>query len=143
MPAVAWRGGPVRRGVTIAVCAGLFFGALAWLDSGLLIAGAVVFVVLGAGSGIWMTSRMSRYWPGSRELSGDQRVAVVEAVRRGHRIGDETLAAAVLGYARGLHAAAEKGKPWRWVLVFILVVAVATAIWDAVYGSIGNRRRFG
>ena len=139
MPAVAWRGGPVRRGATIAVCAGLFFGALAWLDSGLLIAGAVVFVVLGAGSGIWMTSRMSRYWPGSRELSGDQRVAVVAApcdaaTASAMRLSRPQSSATPADCMR----AAEKGRPWRWVLVCILVVAVATAIWDAVYGSIGN-----
>ena len=138
VPAVVWRGGVVRRGVTLGVCAGLFFGALSWLDSGLFIAGAIVFVLLGIGWGVWMTRRMTRYWPGSRELSGAQRVAVVATARGGDRIGDETLAPAVLGYVRGLHAAAEKGRRWRWVLVFVLVVAVGTTLWDALFGSIGN-----
>ena len=37
-----------------------------------------------------------------------------------------------------MHAAAEKARPWRWLLVFVLVVAVGTAVWDAVFGSWGN-----
>ena len=138
MPAIVWRGGPIRRGVTVGVCAGLFFGVLAWLDSGMLIAGAIVFVVLGGGYGPWIARKMTRYWPGASELSGAQRLAVVAAARRGDRIGDDTLAPAVVDYSRALHAAAEKGRTWRWVIVFILVVAVATALWDAVLGSLGN-----
>lgn len=120
------------------VCAGLFFGVLAWLDSGMLIAGAIVFVVLGAGCGIGMARRMTRYWPGADELSGAQRVAVVAAVRRGDRISDPALVPAVVGYSRALQAAVDNFRPWRWVIVFILVVAVATALWDAVRGSLGN-----
>jgi hypothetical protein len=138
VPAVGWRGGSVVRGVTVGVCAGLFFGVLAWLDSGMLVAGAIVFVILGVGSSVWMARRMSRYWPGAAELSGAQRVAVVAAARRGERIGDDSLAPAVVDYGRGLHAAVERGKPWRWVIVLVLVVAVATAAWDAVQGSLGN-----
>jgi hypothetical protein len=138
VPALVWRGGPVRRGATVGGCAGLFFGVLAWLDSGMLLSGAIVFVVLGVGGGFWMARRMTRYWPGATELSGVQRVAVVAAARRGDRIGDDSLAPAVVDYGRGLHAAAEDGRPWRWVIVFVLVVAVAMALWDAVHGSLGN-----
>jgi hypothetical protein len=138
MPAFVWRGGPVRRGVTVGVCAGLFFGVLAWLDSGMLISGAIVFVILGVGGGFWEARRMSRYWPGAAELSGAQRVAVVAAARRGDRIGDDSLAPAVADYSRGLREAADKGRPWRWVIVVVLVVAVAMALWDAVHGSLGN-----
>jgi hypothetical protein len=48
------------------------------------------------------------------------------------------LARAVIDYSRGLHDAAEKGRYFQWFLVFILVVAVGTAVWDAVFGSWGN-----
>ncbi len=40
--------------------------------------------------------------------------------------------------AAGYSDAAEKGRLFRWFLIFILVVAVGTAVWDAVYGSWGN-----
>lgn len=139
MPASVWRGGSFLRGVTVGVCTGLFFGVLAYLDSGMLISGAIVFLVVGTGSGIWMGRRMARYWPGARELSGGQRVAVVTAARHGDRIGDDALAPAVVDYSRALHAAAEKERPLvRWALVVFLLVAAATAVWDAAQGSLGN-----
>ena len=138
VPAFVWRGGAVSRGVTVGVALGLFFGVLAWLDSGMPITGAIVFVVLGVGSGVWMTRRMTRYWPGSSTLSGDQRVAVVAAARCGSSIDDHALAPAVADYSRGLREAAEDGRALRWVVVFVLLVAAAMAIWDAVYGSWGN-----
>jgi hypothetical protein len=138
VPAFVWRGGPLRRGVTVAVGVGLVFGVQAWLDSGMLIAGAIVVVLVGGGFGIWMARRMGRYWPAARELSGAQRVTVVRATRRGERIGDDALAPAVLGYTRALHAAAENARPMRWVIVFVLVAALATTLWDAVAGSLGN-----
>ncbi|UNB54061.1 hypothetical protein [Mycolicibacterium sp. YH-1] len=138
IPAVVWRGGPIRRGVTVGASIGLLLGALAWLDSGMLIAGVIVLVVVGIGSGFWTGRRMTQYWPGSHELSGAQREQVVAAARRGHHVGDGALAPAVVDYSRGLHAAAEKGERLRWVIVFVLVVAVVTALWDAVLGSWGN-----
>lgn len=138
MPAAVWRGGSKRRGVSVGVCAGLFFGVLAWLDSGMLIAGLIVFVVLGVASGVLMGRRMSRYWPSASELSGAQRVAVVAAARRGATVGDAALAPAVEGYSRALHAAADHGRSWRWLFVSVLIVALATTLWDALYGSWGN-----
>lgn len=138
MPAIVWRGGAVSRGAIVGLCLGLFFGVLAWLDSGMPITGAIVFVVLGVGSGVWMARRMRRYWPGSAALTGDQRVAVVSAARSGTRVDDAALAPAVGDYSRGLRAAAEDGRAWRWLVVSILLVAVAMAVWDAAYGSWGN-----
>ena len=113
-------------------------GALAWLDSGFLLAGVIVLVVVGVFYGVWMARRMARYWPGAKELTGDERVTVAQAARRGERIDDARLAQPVIDYSRGLHAAAERAGPWRWLLVFVLVVAVGTAVWDAVFGSWGN-----
>ncbi|HYZ67009.1 MAG TPA: hypothetical protein VE666_04250, partial [Mycobacterium sp.] len=88
--------------------------------------------------GIVMHRRMARHWPGAKQLTGDERVTVVSAARRGEQIADARLARAVIDYSRGLHDAAEKGRYFRWFLVFILVVAVGTAVWDAVFGSWGN-----
>jgi hypothetical protein len=139
VPAIVWRGGPVRRAVTVGACAGLFFGGLAWLDSGMLISGAIVFVVLGVSCGFWMGRRLIRYWPRADELSGAQRAAVVAAARRGDRIGDHSLAPAIVDYSRALHAAADTDTPLRRAVVgFVLVVAAAMALWDAALGSPGN-----
>jgi hypothetical protein len=138
VPAFVWRGGAVRRALTVGPAVGIPLGALAWLDSGFLLSAVIVLVIIGVFFGIWMPRRMARYWPGAKQLTGDERVAVVHATRRGERIGDARLASAVIDYSRGVHAAAEKARPFRWLLIFILVVAVGTAVWDAVYGSWGN-----
>ncbi len=138
MPAMVWRGGTVSRGLMVGVGAGLFFGFLAWLDSGMLLAAVIVVVILGVGAGIWMPRRMARHWPGSLDLNAAERVQVVQAVRRGTAITDPALAPAVRDYARGLHGAAENGIRWRWLIVLLLLVAVGTTLWDAGNGSLGN-----
>ena len=138
VPAFVWRGGALRRAVTLGVAIGIFLAAMAWIDSGLLLGGIITFVVTAVVYGIVMRRRMARYWPGAKQLSGDDRVTVVRTARRGERIGDARLAQAVIDYDRGMHDAAEKGRFFRWLLIFVLVVAVATAVWDAVYGSWGN-----
>jgi hypothetical protein len=111
---------------------------MAWLDSGFLLSGVIVLVIIGVFYGIWMPRRMARYWPGAKQLRGDDRVTVVRTARRGERIGDARLAKAVIDYRGGMHAAAEKARSFRWLLIVVLVVAVGTAAWDAVYGSWGN-----
>lgn len=113
-------------------------GALAWIDSGFLLAGVITLVITGVFYGIWMHRRMARYWPGAKDLTGDERVTVARTARRGEHIPDARLAHAVIDYSQGLHAAAEKARPFRWVLPLVLVVAVGTAVWDAVFGSWGN-----
>jgi hypothetical protein len=55
-----------------------------------------------------MPRRMARYWPGAKQLGGDERVTVVRTARRGERIGDARLAQAVIDYSSGMHAATEK-----------------------------------
>jgi hypothetical protein len=138
IPAIVWRGGFVRRALTIGGVVGLCVGVLAWLDSGFLLAGVIVLVVVGSFYGIWMSRRMVRYWPGSGGLAGDERVTVARAARRGERIADERLAQPVIDYTRALHLAAESTRMLRWVLALALVVAIATAVWDAAFGSWGN-----
>ncbi len=124
--------------VTVGVSAGLFFGALALLDSGFLLSGVIVFIILGVAWAIVMARRMGRYWPGARYLTGEQRVAVVRAARRGERISDPRLAQAVIDYRDGLHAAAERGRVFRWLIWLVLTVAAASAVWDTVAGSVRN-----
>jgi hypothetical protein len=138
VPAVVWRGGFAGRAAIIGGVAGICLGALSWLDSGLLLSGVIVLVVVGTFYGIWMARRMARYWPGAKQLSGEDRVSVVRAARRGERVGDARLSRAVVDYNSGLHAAAEQGRPFRWVLPLVLVVSVGLAVWDATFGSWGN-----
>lgn len=88
-PAFVWRGGRVRSAMTVGIGAGVPLAALAWLDSGMWLSAILVLVVLVTFYGIWMTRRMTRYWPGAQELS-------------------------------------------------VLTVAVRTAVWDTVFGSVRN-----
>lgn len=138
VPAFVWRGGFFRRALITGGAMGIFLGALAWIDSGFLMSGGIVLVIIGIFYGIWMPRRMARHWPGAAQLDGADRVTVVRAARRGEHIGEVRLAQPVIDYAAGLHTAAEKARPFRWLLLFVLVVAVATAVWDAVFGSWGN-----
>ena len=135
VPAWVWRRGSVSRALTIGGCVGVFFGALALLDSGIPLAAAIVFVILGTGYGISMARRMARYWPRATELTGAERVTVVRAARRGELVGDSRLARSVVDYSRGLHAAAEEVHPYRWLVWFVLAVAAVLALWDTVSGS--------
>ncbi|WP_369804015.1 hypothetical protein [Mycobacterium sp. GA-2829] len=136
VPATGWRGGPLQRGLLIGATSGFFFGALALLDSGIPVVGAIVFVVTGGFLGVWTTRRMDRYWPGARDFTTAERVRVVRAARRGDRVEDPRLARGVVDYAAGLRAAAERLYPYRWVIVLVLVVAIGTAVVDAVTGSV-------
>ena len=138
VPAFVWRGGFFSRALTIGGPVGIALGAMAWLDSGFLLSGVIVLVIIGVFYGIWMPRRMARYWPGAKQLSGDDRVNVVRTAPRGERIDDARLAGAVIDYSRGMRAAAEKARPFRWVIPLVLVVGVGTAVWDAVFGSWGN-----
>lgn len=117
VPATGWPA--VRSRASADRCdGGLFFGALALLDSGMLLARGVVFVVTGAFVGVWTVRRMNRYWSGADELSPADRVTVVRAARRGYPVGDPGLARGVLDYDTGLRASAEPlyryGWVWRW-----------------------------
>ena len=138
VPAFVWRYGPLLRGVILGVAAGVFFGALAWLDSGFLMIGLIVFVMLCVFYGVWMSRRMARQWPTAKQLSGPQRERVARAARRGEPIDDPALAPALTGYRDGLHEAAEQARLLRWLVWFVLIVAVGTAVWDAAFGSWGN-----
>jgi hypothetical protein len=138
VPAFVWRGGFFRRALMIGTVVGICLGLLAWVDSGAWLGGVIAIVITGVLYGILMPRRMARYWPGAKQLSGEDRVTVVRAARRGERVGDPKLAQAVADYSKGIHAAVEAARPFRWLVPLVLVVAVGTAVFDAVFGSWGN-----
>jgi hypothetical protein len=138
VPAFVWRYGPFLRGVLLGIAVGAFLGALAWLDSGFLVTGLIVFVMLSVFYGLWMSRRMARRWPVAKQLTGPNRERVARAARRGERIDDPALAPALTSYRNGLHEAAEGNKLLRWLVWFVLIVSVGMALWDAAFGSWGN-----
>jgi hypothetical protein len=138
VPAFVWRGGFFRRALILGASLGIPLGALAWIDSGFLLGGILTVFITGAIYGFWIPRRMARYWPGAKQLSGEDRVTVARTARRGGRIGDPRLAQPVIDYSEGMHAAAEQAKPYRWVVPLILVVGVGTTVWDSIFGTWGN-----
>ena len=138
VPAFVWRGGFFRRALLIGGFLGIVLGAMAWIDSGLLLAGILAALSTGLIYGIWMPRRMARYWPGAKQLSGEDRVTVARTARHGEPIGDPQLAPAVIDYSNGMQASAEQAKPYRWVVPLILIVSIATALWDSIFGTWGN-----
>lgn len=138
VPAFVWRTGLLGRALIVGGAVGVVVGVLSWLDSGFWISGVVVLVIVGTFSGVWTARRMARYWPTAGQLSGTERVAVVRAARAGEPIDDVRLAGFARDYRRGVHEAVESGRPLRWLLPAVLIVAAASALWDAVFGSVGN-----
>ncbi|OBB11531.1 hypothetical protein A5662_08105 [Mycobacteriaceae bacterium 1482268.1] len=138
VPAFVWRYGPILRGLILGAAVGGFLGALAWLDSGMLLGGLAAFVILFVFYGVWMARRTVRYWPSAKQLSGTERERVASAARSGVRIDDARLVPALVEYRDGLHESAENASPFRWVIPLVLVVSIASAVYDAVFGSWGN-----
>jgi hypothetical protein len=138
VPAFIWRYGPLVRGLILGIGVAGFLGVLAWLDSGFLFVGLIVFVILCVFYGGWMSRRMTRYWPAAAQLSGAEREQVARAARQAERIDDPRLAAALVDYRDGLHQAAAEAKHLRWVIWLVLIVGVVTTAWDAAFGSWGN-----
>jgi hypothetical protein len=138
VPAIVWRYGPLVRGLVLGAGVGGFLGALAWIDSGVFAVGVVAFVALFVVYGGWMSRRMSRQWPGAAHLTGADREAVARAARSGTRLGDPALVPALTAYRDGLHEAAHQGRWFRWLIWFVLVVSLASAVYDGLFGSWGN-----
>jgi hypothetical protein len=124
--------------LTVGGFVGIGLAALSWIDSGFWLPAIIALVITGLFYGFWMHRRMGRYWPGARNLSGVDREAVARTARRGDRVQDARLAQAVIDYSRGLHAAVDQARAFRWVVPLVLVVAVGTTIWDGVFGTWGN-----
>lgn len=136
VPAWVWRGGPFLRAATLGLIAGVLLSALSFADSGLWLSSLIALVVLIPLYGILMARRMRRFWPGAKELTGADRVAVARAARRGEEIGDARLAPAVISYSDGFRAAYEQARLHRWALWLIIVVSVIVAVLDCFISPI-------
>jgi hypothetical protein len=136
IPAWVWRFGVVVRALIAGLALGAFVGLLAWIGSGSAAAALTVMVLVTLVYGAFMARRMSRYWPGAKDLSGADRVAVVRAARSGRDIGDPRLARGVVDYRRALHRAAERFRLWWWLIALLGVVALGTAIVDTIFGPV-------
>ncbi|MCX2930232.1 hypothetical protein ORI20_08095 [Mycobacterium sp. CVI_P3] len=135
VPAFVWRGGALARAGMVGLGAGVFLGALAWLDSGMWFPALLVLVVVTLICGGWMGWWMARFWPGASALSGEQRARVAGVTHWGGRMGDPALAQPVVDFADGMHRSADSGRPFRWVLPLVLVLALGVAVWEVVAGS--------
>jgi hypothetical protein len=130
VPAWVWRAGPILRAVLLGLTAGILLSALSFADSGQWLSSLIVFAILTPFYAILMARRMRRFWPGSKELSGADRVAVARAARRGESIGDARLAPAVIEYSDGLRAAYEDARPRRWILWLVIAGSLIAAVVD-------------
>ena len=136
IPAWVWRFGLIGRALIAGLAFGAFVAVLAWIGSGLVAAALTAVVLVTLVYAVFMARRMSKYWPGARNLSGPDRVAVVRAARSGRDIGDRHLAPGVIEYCRALRAAAERSRFWWWSIALLGVVALGTAIVDTIYGPV-------
>jgi hypothetical protein len=138
VPAWVWRFGSILRALIVGPVVGVVIGLLAFLGSGVVLAGLVAFVTVSLLYGAMLARRMVKYWPGANKLTGADRVAVTRAVRGGRDVGDRRLAPAVIAYSRGLHAAAERSRLWWWLIVVLGVVALGMAIFDTITAPVGE-----
>jgi hypothetical protein len=135
LPAWVWRFGALVRALIAAATLGVVTGLLALFGSNLWIAGVAAFVGVMLIYPAFMARRMMKLWPGAKDLSGADRVAVARAVRTGADIGDARLAGAVVEYSRGLKAAAERGV-WWWFVALLGAVALVVAILDTLFSPV-------
>ena len=138
IPAWVWRFGLVFRALIAGAAVGIVIGLLAFFGSNAVLAGLIVFGMVSLVYGALMGRRMAKLWPGAKRLSGADRVAVVRATRSGRDIGDARLASSVIDYSRALHQAAEGFRLWWWLIAVLGVVALATAIADTIFATVGE-----
>lgn len=131
LPDWAWRGGPAWRAVSVGLPVGICLGALVLAESGSWLAGALAVVVLSPLYGVRSARRMTRFWPGARELAAADRVAVVRAARRGERVGEPGLALGVVEYGAGLREAREEARLSQRLVVLFAGLALAVALIDS------------
>ena len=133
VPAWVWRFGPFVRGLIVGLAVAVIPALLALLGSNSPLIGAIVLVVVWVIYGAIMARRMSKFWPGAKDLSGADRVAVTRAARSGRAIGDLRLAPAVIEYSRGLRDSNERGLLTRWLIVLLGLLALGVAIADSIF----------
>ena len=136
IPSWVWRFGLAVRALIVGLAFGIFIGLLALIGSNLVAPALVVCVLVTLIYGFFMARRMSKYWPGAKDLSGTDRVAVARATRSGHDIGDPRLAPGVIEYSRGLHVAAEGFRLWWWLIALLGLVALGTAVADTIFAPV-------
>lgn len=120
------------RALIIGLVAGVVLGLLALLGSNSVLAGLAALVAITLLNGGLMARRMARLWPGARELSGADRVAVATAARRGDGIVEPRLAQGIVDYARALSQAREYVRLYRWVIAVLGVIALGVAVIDTL-----------
>lgn len=138
IPAWVWRWSPLLRAMCVGIPVGLFLGALVVAESGLMLGGAIAFVVTGVFYGTVLARRMGRFWPAATELSGAERVAVVRAARHGRRVANTHLTPAAIEYAGALREAREQAHRGRWVVWLAGAAVVVLALLDTVSASPRN-----
>lgn len=138
IPAWAWRFGVIGAALIAGCAIGVVVGLLSWIGSGSATSALAALVAVTLFHAALTARRMSKYWPGAKDLSGADRVAVVRAARSGRDIGDPRLAPGVVGYSRALHAAAGRFRLWWWMIVLFGVVALGVAIADTIYSPVGE-----
>jgi hypothetical protein len=124
--------------VIVGLAVALALALLALIGSNSALAGVVAFVVIWTIYSVITARRMSRFWPGAKDLSGVDRVAAARAARRGHDIGDVRLAPAVVEYSRGLRDANEHVLLPRWLMLLLALVALVVAVADSVWSPPGE-----
>ncbi len=138
IPAWVWRFGLVTRALIVGLAFGIFVGLLALISSNLVASALAATVLVTLIYGWFMGRRMSKYWPGAKDFSGPDRVAVARATRSGDDIHDPHLASGVIDYSRGLHLAAEGFRLWWWLIVLLGLVALGTAVADTIFGPVSE-----
>jgi hypothetical protein len=119
----------------VGLAVGIFFGAIAFAESG-SVAALVAPIVFGPLIfGIPVARRMAKFWPSAASLRGADRVAVVRAARSGHNIGKAQLAQAVIDYAIGLREAHHQAGGYRWVMPVVAALSLVLALTDSFFGS--------
>ena len=73
VPAWVWRFGSILRALIVGTVVGIVLGFLAFLGSGLVLAGLVALVIVTPVHGFLMARRMSKYWPEANKRENTQR----------------------------------------------------------------------
>jgi hypothetical protein len=127
-----WRRGRLWSAVRIGAPAGAFVGLIQFAQSGSADRALRGGIFFGLFFGAAMALVVWRSWPGAKDLSSADRVAVQRIVRRGEKIEEARLAPAVLEYAGVVRRTQEREDRRRWVLwVFAgatVIVALAVTI---------------
>ena len=129
-----WRGGTWRRILGVGLPVGLFLGLFSFAESGILLAGLLVVLIVVPVSGFVTARRMARSWPGARSLSPGDRQTVVRATRRGENIGEARLASSVIEYSDAL-AEGRRGA-YHWIVWAGAVATGVMAVLDTIFGTL-------